>query len=229
MRLFASARELLGAESLDLELADGATVATAKEVLAERAPDFARLPLAQAVNRAYAADDAVLADGDELAFIPPISGGAPEPPRFAFSLHDGELDARALERACRSDRDGALCTFVGVTRDHNDGQRVKGLAYEAYAEMAEPVLLRICAEVVAAEEARGREVGRIRVAHRLGEVPVGEASVVVVVAAPHRGPAFDVCHEVMDRLKKEVPIFKKEWLDDGSGESRWVGELPDPR
>ena len=220
VRCFASVRELLGAESLDVEVEDGTTLQGLLEHLAERAPDLLRLPLARAVNRSYAPADRVLADGDEVAFIPPISGGM-DAPLDGFELVDGPLDQQALETACRTDRDGALVTFVGFTRNHHDGRAVRGLSYEAYGEMAEPVMLRILAEVRA-----GRELGRIRVAHRLGDVPVGEASVIVVVAAPHRAPAFDVCQEVMDRLKAEVPIFKKEWFDDPDGGSRWVGELP---
>lgn len=227
VRCFASVRELLGAERLEVEVPDGTTVEGLKAILAERAPALSRLPLAQAVNRGYAAPDRALADGDEVAFIPPISGGSDradpgeDPPRVAFELVDGPLDARALEAACRTDGDGAVVTFAGVTRDHNDGQAVRGLCYEAYEEMARPVMERILAEALAAHE-----VGRIRVAHRLGEVPVGEASVLVVVAAAHRGPAFDACRAVMDRLKAEVPIFKKEWLDGPGGGARWVGELP---
>lgn len=222
VRCFASVRELLGGELLEVDVPDGTTVEGLKRKLAEDAPALLRLPLAQAVNRAYAAPDRVLADGDEVAFIPPISGGdVGEPERLRFELVDGAIDARALEAECRTDRDGAVVTFAGVTRDHNDGQRVRALSYEAYAEMAGPVMDRILAEVTAAHE-----IGRVRVAHRLGDVPLGESSVVVVVAAPHRAPAFDACRAIMDRLKAEVPIFKKEHLDGPDGGSRWVGDLP---
>src|SRR5690606_32527995 len=136
---------------------------------------------------------------------------------------EGPLDPRALEAECRSDVDGAVVTFAGVTRDHNDGRAVRGLSYEAYAEMAQQVMDGILRELTA-----GDGIGRVRVAHRLGDVPIGEASVVVVVAAPHRAPAFDACRRIMDRLKAEVPIFKKEWFADPAGGSRWVGELPKP-
>ncbi|MBI5852665.1 MAG: molybdenum cofactor biosynthesis protein MoaE, partial [Planctomycetes bacterium] len=115
----------------------------------------------------------------------------------------------------------AIVTFAGVTRDHNDGPRVRGLAYEAYVEMAESLMTRILDEVAARHA-----IGTVRVRHRLGAVPIGEASVIVVVGAPHRGPAFDACREIMDRLKNEVPIFKREELDAPGGGSRWVGELP---
>lgn len=214
VRCFASVRELLGTDELTLELVDGSTLADLERELTARAPDFARLPLARAVNRAYARSDTVLHDGDEVAFIPPISGGAPT--RFAFQ--QGAIDPRALEEQCRTDGDGAVVTFLGVTRDHNDGARVRGLAYEAYEEMAVPLVERILDDVAARHE-----LGAACVRHRLGAVPIGEASVVVVVAAPHRGPAFEACREIMDRLKAEVPIFKREELDGGS---RWIGELP---
>jgi molybdopterin converting factor subunit 1 len=218
VRCFASVRELFGQEALRLELPEGATLAALEAELARRRPDFARLPLARAVNRAYARPEQVLHDGDEVAFIPPISGGAGVP-RFAFQTT--ALDPRELERACRSDADGALVTFVGMTRDHHDGARVRGLAYEAYVEMAEPLMTRILDEVAATHA-----IGRVCVRHRLGAVPVGEASVVVVVAAAHRGPAFDAARAIMDRLKAEVPIFKREDLDGPDAGSRWVGELP---
>lgn len=220
VRCFASVRELLGKELLEVEVPEGTTVAGLKQQLAADAPDLLRLPLAQAVNRAYAPPDQPLRNGDEVAFIPPISGGdAVEPVRF--DLVPGPLDPRALEAECRSDADGAVVTFAGVTRDHNDGHRVRGLSYEAYPEMAAPLMERIFDDVRGAHE-----IGRVRVAHRLGDVPIGEASVVVVVAAPHRGAAFAACREIMDRLKAEVPIFKREWLEDEDGGSRWVGELP---
>lgn len=221
VRCFASVRELLGASELELELADGATLAELERVLCERAPELRRLSFARAVNRAYAKGDAVLRDGDEVALIPPISGGDPRADRWRFELVDGPIDPRPLEDEVRTDRDGAIVTFAGVTRDHNDGRAVARLGYEAYDEMAHEVVERLFADVAARHE-----VGRMRVAHRLGDVPVGSASIVVVVAAPHRAPAFAACRELMDRIKAEVPIFKREFFADGGG-SRWVGELPD--
>lgn len=222
VRCFAAVRELLGCDRLDVVLADGATVATLRDELVRRAPDLAALRVAYAVNRSYAREDQVLADGDEVALIPPISGGSPNADRFRLDFVRGAIDARALEHEARTDRDGAVCTFTGTTRDHNEGAAVQHLEYEAYAEMAQTVMARIAEETFAAHE-----ITRIRVAHRLGVVPIGEASVVVVVSAEHRGPAFDACRIVMDRLKKEVPVWKRERLSDGQGE-RWIGELPQP-
>ena len=221
IRCFASVRELLGAERLERDVDDGTTVGGLKAQLAAAAPDLARLRVAFAVNQDYADEETVLRDGDEVAFIPPISGGA-APAIFAFELTREPLEARSLEEQVRTDRDGAVVTFSGVTRNHNEGDRVLALRYEAYDGMAEKVMGRIFEDAV-----KRFEIGRARVAHRLGEVPVGEASVVVVVAAPHRAPAFEAARYLMDRLKAEVPVFKQELLDDGEGGSRWVGELPD--
>ncbi len=220
VRCFASVRELLGQDSLAIELADGASVRDLKQRLCERAPDLARLPLACAVNRAYAEPDRRLRDGDEVAFIPPISGGNEQPEQFRFELSRAPLDPRALEREVRSDADGAVVTFAGTTRNHADGGAVEGLEYEAYREMAAKLMVAMF------EAALQRfPITRARVAHRLGEVPVGETSVLVVVAAPHRAAAFDACRFLMDRVKSELPIFKKERLAGGEG-ARWVGELP---
>ncbi len=220
MRCFAAVREALGQDTLDLEVADGCTVAQVKALLAQRAPAIAKIAAACAVNRTYAAPERVLVAGDEVAFIPPISGGAgAELFRFVFSR--APLDPRVLEDEVRSDQDGAVVTFTGVTRDHHDGRAVAALSYEAYEEMAMKSMVEIF-------EAALREfrIGRARVAHRLGEVPVGEASVVVVVAAAHRGPAIDACRFLMDRLKASVPIFKRERYRDAAEGERWVGDLP---
>ena len=228
---FASAREALGQGELELDLGDGATVGAALAVLAERAPSLAELPLAFAVNQDYADPATVLTDGDELALIPPISGGdhvpgeggtgsAPAP--FGWVLQNESLDPRPLEDAVRADSDGALVTFHGVTRNHNEGDAVLSLRYEAYGPMVGKVL-----EQLFAEAAERFELSRARIAHRLGEVPVGEASVIVVVASAHRGPAFDGARFLMDELKKRAPIFKQELLADGTGGSRWVGDLPE--
>jgi molybdopterin synthase catalytic subunit len=164
----------------------------------------------------------VLKDGDEVAFIPPISGGAGAADLYRFDLVDGVIDPRPLETECRTDADGAVVTFAGTTRNHNEGAEVLSLSYETYTEMAQRVMCGLFEEAV-----KRFPITRARVVHRLGEVPVGEASVVVVVASAHRGPAFDACRFLMDRLKNEVPIWKREKLRDGDGE-RWIGDLPKP-
>jgi len=202
------------------EVVPGTTVGGLLAMLSKEHAGLGRLPLAFAVNRDYAREDTELADGDEVAFIPPISGGNGADALYRFDLTDGEIDPRGLERECRTDADGALVTFAGVTRNHNEGAAVRSLRYEAYPEMAQKVMCGLFEEAI-----KRFPITRARVVHRLGEVPIGEASVVVVVASPHRGPAFEASRFLMDRLKNEVPIWKQELLADAGGE-RWVGELP---
>lgn len=226
VRCFAAVREALGTDVLALEVPQGTTVRELKTLLAARAPGLGRQAFAVAVNRGYADAARVLAEGDEVAFIPPISGGMADAARvpFAFALQRTPIDVRALEAEVRTDADGAVVTFAGVTRDHNDGQAVKELAYEAYPEMAQQVV-----EGLLANAARTFAITRARIAHRLGVVPLGEASVVIVVAAAHRGPAFDACRFLIDRLKVEAPIFKQERLAGPDGGTRWIGDLPEGR
>jgi molybdopterin synthase catalytic subunit len=223
VRCFAQVRQALGADRLELEVGAGTTVAALKQLLTARAPELGSQRFAVAVNQAYAAPETPLCDGDEVAFIPPISGGMPSPEAapFRFWLQREPIDRRALEADVRTDQDGAVVTFAGVTRDHNEGQAVLGLAYEAYPEMAQRVV-----DALLVEAARAFPITRARVVHRLGPVPIGEASVVIVVAAPHRGAAFEACRFLIDRLKAQAPIFKQERLGGGGGE-RWVGDLPE--
>ena len=221
VRCFASVRELLGAATLELEVPAETTVEQLKALLAKDVPEFLRLPVAYAVNQDYAEAGRALQDGDEVAFIPPISGGSDRGDLHRFDLTADGLDPRPLEAEVRSDRDGAVVTFAGVTRDHNEGADVSLLRYECYEPMARKVMGQIFEAAV-----KRFEIGRARVVHRLGDVPIGETSVLVVVAAEHRGPAFEACQFLMDRLKAEVPIFKQEQLLGGDGTTRWVGELP---
>lgn len=223
---FASLPEIAGARELELDFESGATLGDVRAELERRWPAMAHVPFVFAQNQEYATDEAAIADGDELACVPAISGGAPDAedasaPRTGFAFSHELLDPRALEERLRSDADGALVTFLGVTRNHHDGKSVRGLAYEAYEEMATKKALAILDEVCAIHE-----ISRVHVVHRLGEVPIGEASIVVVAASAHRGPAFDATREVMDRIKKEVPIFKREFFE-GEEPSRWVGDLPE--
>ena len=222
LRCFAAVRDILDTDMVTVEIEAGTTARGMLEKLGQQYPALLRVPVAFAVNRDYARADSVLSDGDEVAFIPPISGGSGAQDLYRFDLTEGELDPRALEQECRTDRDGAVVTFAGTTRDHNDGAQVISLSYEAYTEMAQRVMCVLFEEAV-----KRFPITRARVAHRLGDVPVGEASVIVVVASPHRAPAFEACRFLMDRLKDEVPIWKREKLSDGAGE-RWIGDLPKP-
>jgi molybdopterin synthase catalytic subunit len=172
--------------------------------------------LLYAVNQEFAEPASPLADGDELAFIPPVSGGAPEPPAFApFLITAAPLDPAPLAAYAQTPADGALVTFAGVARNNFAGRATARLSYQAYAEMAVPVLAQL------ADEARARwEIGRVAVHHRIGELAIGETAVLVVVAAPHRQAAFLAAAYIMDRIKEVAPIWKQEHWADGASEWR---------
>ena len=225
--LFASLHEIAGTKRLSLEVAEAATLASVRAELAARWPALGQIPYVFARNRDYARDDELLVDGDEIACVPAISGGeelgdrGPQVARCAFEFSQQQLDPRPLEERVRQDLDGAIVTFHGVTRDHHEGRAVARLAYEAYEPMAIEKGLALLEEIAASQE-----ISRMHVVHRLGEVPIGEASILVVVASAHRGPAFEAARQAMDRIKGEVPIFKKEFFADSEG-THWVGDLPE--
>ena len=214
-RLFARLREQAGADGLDLDLPGGATVADAYEQLRERYPRLeANLDIVRpALNQEFAAWGDPLADGDEIAFIPPVSGGA-DGAAVLIEITDAPLDARRIEAAVSHPGAGAICTFTGVVRDNSRGRTVTHLEYEAYAEMAEAEMRRICAEIE-----RRWPMARVAMAHRRGRLEIGEPSVVVAVACPHRGEAIDACRYGIDTLKESVPIWKKEFAADGES---WI-------
>ena len=203
VRLFAMLRERAGASEVTVDLPEGARVRDALDALGDLAPET---PLVMAVNREYAPADRVLAAGDELALIPPVSGGETAAAHARVSA--GPLSLDALVERVRDPRAGAVVTFQGVTRD------VELLEYEAYVEMAEERMASIAADAL---ERHG--LCAVAVEHRVGEVPLSEPSVVGAVSAPHRGEAFAGACEVIDRVKAEAPIWKKEIE---GGEERWV-------
>jgi MoaE-MoaD fusion protein len=220
VRLFAVLRERAGRDSLEVEVAEGATVAEALRALAEESEPLAAaleaMPVVMAVNRSYAGEDATLSPGDELALIPPVSGGAApsdsgsaeEQPRPHVRVTAEPLSADRLNALVATDHTGAIVTFQGTTRD------VERLDYEAYQPMAEEKIAEILADVIDRHEVEGAAAE-----HRTGAVPRGQPSVIVAIAAAHRGPAFAAAREAIDRIKAEAPIWKREV--DG-GESRWV-------
>jgi molybdopterin converting factor subunit 1 len=203
VRLFAMLRERAGSSELTLELPDGARV---RDALSELGDIAAGLPLVMAVNREYAPEDQVLDAGDELALIPPVSGG--ETALVHARVTSEPLSLDALAARVRDPRAGAVVTFSGVTRE------VERLEYEAYAEMAEEKIAAIVSEAV---ERHGLCAAAAE--HRVGHVALSEPSVIVAVSAPHRGEAFAGGREIIDRLKAEAPIWKKEVE---GGEGRWV-------
>ncbi|HEX8064922.1 MAG TPA: molybdenum cofactor biosynthesis protein MoaE [Thermoleophilaceae bacterium] len=203
VRLFAMLRERAGASEVTVELPDGARVRDALDALGGLAGD---MPLVMAVNREYAPEDAPLDPGDELALIPPVSGGATSVAHARVTADPLSLDA--LVARVRDPRAGAVVTFQGVTRE------VELLEYEAYVEMAEERIAAIAADAV---ERHGLCAAAAE--HRVGEVPLSEPSVAVAASAPHRGEAFAGAREIIDRVKAEAPIWKREVE---GGEGRWV-------
>ena len=204
VRVFAGLRERAGWSEKELEDVKRVADVWPALGLGDEPPG-----LLYAVNREYAEPDRELADGDEVAVIPPVSGGA----SFRLSDEPLSLDAAAAEVA--DDRAGAIATFVGTTRIDSRGRTVRYLEYEAYPGMAEEVMERI------AQDLRSKyELCDVAIHHRVGRVGIGETSVVIAVSAPHRQDALAACKEAIDTLKETVPLWKKEVYEDGE---EWLG------
>lgn len=207
VRCFAVLREL-ALDRTELILPAGSSVADAWSMLAASYPALTpHHPYVRpARNGAYAGWEAALVDGDEVAFLPPVSGGGPS------GLTSAAIDVVALEAAVAGSGHGALVTFVGRARDRaDDGREVRELEYEAYPEMADAVLAAIAAD--AQQRWPDAAVG---VVHRVGIVPIGEAAVAIVTAAPHRSDAYDANRFVIEAIKERLPIWKRERFADGS-------------
>jgi molybdopterin synthase catalytic subunit len=210
VRTFAILREL-AADRVTLDLVDPAALADAWTALERAHPALAphREFVRGARNGAYAPWDEPLFDGDEVAFLPPVSGGGPTE---LIGLTAGPIDVPSLEASVAGDGHGALVTFVGRARDRSDdGREVVELEYEVYPEMAEAVLEEIAVEA----EARWPGVA-VAVVHRTGIVPIGEAAVAIVAAAPHRSHAYEANRFVIEGIKERLPIWKRERFVDGS-------------
>jgi MoaE-MoaD fusion protein len=203
VRLFAGLRERAGWSQREI---DAATVADVWPALG-----LGEEPggLLYAVNKEYAAPDRPLAEGDEVAVIPPVSGGA-------FLLSDQALSLDRVVDEVRSEAAGAIATFTGTTRIESRGRTVTHLDYEAYEGMAETVMAEI------AEALRARyELCEIAIHHRIGRVGIGDTSVVIAVSAPHRQAALAACKDAIDELKQRVPLWKKEVY---AGGEQWIGQ-----
>lgn len=202
VRLFAGLRERAGWSEREI---DARTVAGVWPRL-----DLGDEPagLLYAVNREYAKRDRVLVDGDEVALIPPVSGGA-------FLLSDEPLSIERVVDEVRDDEAGAIATFTGTTRISSRGRRVTRLEYEAYEGMAENVMRGIAQELC-----KRYNVSNVAIHHRIGTVGIGETSVVIAVSAPHRADALSACRDAIDALKDRVPLWKKEIYDGGE---EWIG------
>jgi molybdopterin synthase catalytic subunit len=206
VKLFAAVREQAGGRERQLELADGSSV---DDVWPALGLGEEPAGIVYAVNRSYVSRGAPLSDGDEVAVIPPVSGGA-------FRLSAEPLSVEQVNTEVASDDAGAIATFVGTTRARSRGRDVIRLEYEAYEEMAEAEMARIASELKARHD-----VLDVAIHHRVGPVEIGETSVVIAVSAPHRAAAFEACREAIDTLKQTVPLWKKELYVGGE---EWIGQ-----
>lgn len=215
VRLFAVCRERAGTDRLDVELVgETASVADLRRAIAAASPALAPLlPIVRfAVDERFASDADPVQPGDEVALIPPVSGGSGLGP---FELRSTPITLDEVERAVARPEAGALVSFAGTVRSKTQGHDVVALEYEAYDSMAVRFLRTI------GDEVRSRwPDASVAILHRTGRLEVGEVSVVIAVSSPHRGDAFDGCRHAIERLKQDVPIWKKEIRRDGS---IWVG------
>jgi molybdopterin synthase catalytic subunit len=214
---FASASDALGTGETEMELPDGADVARLRALLEERHPELGPLwgRLAVAVDGEIAGPGTPLTEGVEVALLPPVSGGAPSLASRRAALTDGPIDAAAVAAAVSAPSRGAVLLFLGTVRGCRGERPVVGLTYSAYRPMAEERLARIVEEL----EAGGDDL-RLAIVHRLGDVPVGEASVAIAAASPHRAAAYEASRLALERLKREVPVWKRERYGDGGAEWR---------
>ena len=205
VKLFAALREQRGAREVELELEDGARV---DDVWAALGLGDEPAGLVYALNRTYVDRQAALAEGDEVALIPPVSGGA-------FRLSEEPLSLERVVAEVASDDAGAIATFVGTTRARSRGRDVVRLEYEAYEGMAESVMADLAATL-----SDRHELSKVSIHHRVGRVDIGDTSVVIAVSAPHRAAALAACREAIDELKVSVPLWKKETYVGGE---EWIG------
>ena len=206
IRLFAGLRERAGTGARELELADGARVGDVWSAL-----DLGNEPpgLLYAINKTYADAESALSEGDEVALIPPVSGGD-------FKLTEAPLSLDAAVQQVARDEAGAVATFLGTVRNRSRERTVLYLEYEAYEGMAEDVMAQLAAEL-----ADRHELSAIAIHHRVGRVEIGEPSVVIAVSSPHRAAALTACKEAIDTLKETVPLWKKEVYEGGE---EWIGQ-----
>jgi molybdopterin synthase catalytic subunit len=228
---FGLLKDVCGRAEDSLDLPSGTTLRAVFDRYAEQFPALSGMAksIVLARNHEFASPSDLLADGDEVALLPPVSGGSDLPPEIVdaeghfFTLTRDAIDARAAEQRLLQGFDGALVTFQGVVRNNTRGRATLRLEYECY----EPMAIRKMAEI--GREVAGQfAISRIAMIHRLGTMEIGEASVLVLATAPHRRPAFDATLEGINRLKKLVPIWKKEFFADGEVwvEGEWDESAP---
>ena len=231
---FGVLRDVVGVREDSLDVAEGGRLETVFEHYAARFPKLREMAASTvlALNQQFSSPSAPLAEGDEVAFLPPVSGGSGEAPQgefthqiadpagHFFALTRCPIDGTAIARHLLRGEDGAFVNFEGVARNNTHGRATRFLEYECYESMAVKMMAEIGADI-----ARSHTIGRIAMVHRLGRLEISETSVIVVVTAPHRKPAFDAALEGINRLKRVVPVWKKEYFVDGEV---WVdGEWDD--
>jgi molybdopterin converting factor subunit 1 len=205
---FGQLKDLTGRSGESLPLGDRATLRDVLQHYSDKYPSILKLAssLALSVNREYATHDAPLHDGDEVALLPPVSGGSGK-----ASIVRAKIDSHQIVPAMERPEDGAIVIFDGVVRNNSRGRKTLYLDYEAYEQMA----LKQMEELIS-EALKKFAVRDARIVHRLGRIEIGESSVFIAVASSHRAAAFDACRWLIDTLKKTVPIWKKEYFEDGA-------------
>jgi molybdopterin synthase catalytic subunit len=216
---FATLKDIIGAREMQLDVPAGSTVAdvlTHLEGSYPRMRDYRPVVLT-AINEEYVERGARIEDGDEVAIFPPVSGGEVgsevlviNRPGELYQITRDRIDTQKISRQLLRAEDGAICVFAGVVRNNSKGKRTLHLVYEGYEPMALKKL-----EEIGIFVRQAWDIGCIAIVHRLGHLDIGETSVAVVVTSAHRRAAFDACHYAIDKLKKVVPIWKKEFFEDG--------------
>jgi MoaE-MoaD fusion protein len=209
---FGILKDTLGSSAFSVELPNRAAVSDLLASIAAAHPSASLLGIAVGVNAEYAAADTVLSDGDQVALLPPVSGGSAAPPHECITwLAREPIDSARLVAAARHPEDGAVVVFDGIVRNHTRGRRTLYLDYEAYEEMAAKQMAELASEACARFSVR-----HVTIVHRLGRLQIGETSVLIVVASAHRSHAYEASRWLIDTLKQQVPIWKKETFVDGA-------------
>jgi MoaE-MoaD fusion protein len=207
---FGFTHDLTGLREEQVELGEGENLQGLRRFYESRFPRLGELAgsLLFAVNEQIAEPLAVLHEGDEVALMPPVSGGTDD---SCYRVTGERISASEFARSLQTPSDGAVVTFEGVVRNHSKGRKTLYLEYEAYTPMAVRKM-----EEIGAEAKEKFEIDSVGIIHRTGKLEIGETSVAIVVTAAHRRPAFEACHHLIDRLKQVVPVWKKEYFEDGA-------------
>ena len=210
---FGVLKEFAGRDSDSLVLPDDSTLADVLRHYEKSMPQLRNFSasIAMSINQEYAGPEAKLNSGDEIALLPPVSGGSNQGSSSRAAIVRDKINTSEILDEIKRPEDGAVAVFEGIVRNHSRGRRTLYLDYEAYEEMALKQM-----EALAAQALKRFEIRDVRIVHRLGRLEIGETSVLIVVASAHRAAAFDACRWLIDTLKRTVPIWKKEYFEDGA-------------